>query len=92
MISRLDEIRRILWEDWDPIGVNQSGPNDEYDSYAFQVFAMLNEGSGETQVADYLKWAATGNMGLGGAGYDDAIAADARTFAQSIVRAWQDQE
>lgn len=31
----LEAVRRILWEDWDPIGVNDHpGAIDEYDSYA----------------------------------------------------------
>jgi hypothetical protein len=44
MIGELEAIKRLLWEDWDPIGVNGFGPNDEYDNYAFRIFVMLKEG------------------------------------------------
>ena len=74
MIGELEAIRRLLWEDWDPIGVNSFGPDDEYDSYAFRVFAMLNEGRGESEISDYFKWAASENMGHSGAGDHAAIA------------------
>ena len=68
MIDELSAIKRILWEDWDPIGVNGVGPDDEYDSYAFRVFAMLTGGKGATEIAEYLRWAAIENMGLSDAG------------------------
>ena len=39
-----DEIGRILWEEWDPIGVNKyNGPDDEYNSYIPSVFALLTK-------------------------------------------------
>lgn len=81
----LQEIRRILWEEWDPIGVNGIAPDDEYDSYAFRVFSMLSEEADVQSVADYLRWAAAENMGLGGAGRDDSIAEDAQQIASKII-------
>lgn len=74
-----------MWEEWDPIGVNGSAPNDEYDSYAFRVFVMMKENRHESEVADYLYWAASENMGMGGAGHDSAIAEDARLIARKIM-------
>lgn len=74
MIGELEAIKRLLWDEWDPIGVNGFGSDDEYDSYAFRVFAMLTEGKREAEISDYLGWAASENMGLSGAGDHAAIA------------------
>ena len=85
MSKQLDTIRRILWEEWDPIGVNDIAPDDEYDSYASRVYAMIGEGCGEAEIAEYLRWAAAENMGLGGAGRDGEIADDAQAIAARIM-------
>ena len=75
MIERLTEIRRILWEEWDPIGVNETCcPRDEYDSYADRILQMLLGGQSEVDVVGYLQWAALENMGLSEAGDVEAIA------------------
>ena len=88
MIDKLKNIRRLLWEDWDPIGVNDSAPNDEYDSYADRIFSMVNRGSGESDIAEYLFWAETENMGLGGPNYDDAVRRNASVIAAKIMKLW----
>ena len=85
MTRVLREIQRILWEEWDPIGVNDIAPDDEYDSYASRIFAMLGEGGSELEIAEYLRWAAIENMGLGGSGRDDRIAEGARLIARRIA-------
>ena len=81
MIPKLEQMKRLLWEAWDPIGVNAhgpegeyDGPEDEYDSYAFRVFVMLNEGKGQTEIAEYLRWIETEHMGLNGSGRESDIA------------------
>ena len=74
MIGELDAIKRLLWQDWDPIGLNGSGPDDEYDSYAFQILGMLNKSTEASEIAEYLRWAAIENMGLSGAGDCAAVA------------------
>jgi len=88
----LQKIRRLLWEEWDPIGVNGIAPDDEYDSYAYRIFAMLGEGKQASEIADYLTWAAGENMGLGGAGRDEAIATDARMIALRVMAIGGDEE
>jgi hypothetical protein len=72
--AEVEALKRLLRQDWDPIGVHGSGPDDEYDSYAFQIFGMLNQGKGEAEIADYLRRAAVENMGLTDAGDCAAIA------------------
>jgi hypothetical protein len=74
MISELQAIQRLLWEDWDPIGVNGFGPDDEYDSYALLIHTMLNEGKGASDIAEFLHSVAIENMGLSEAGNCAAIA------------------
>lgn len=65
MIPLLDDIKRILLREWDPIGVRDyPGAEDEYDSYAFRIFTGLKSRAIEDDVARYLDWAQTENMGL----------------------------
>ena len=66
-IPRLERIKRLLWEEWDPIGVNETDcPDDEYDSYALQVFSKLKSGATARELEAYLNWADGENMGLRG--------------------------
>ena len=46
-------IRKILHQDWDPIGCGV--PEDEYDSYLWPVLGLLQEGAPREEVADYLR-------------------------------------
>ncbi len=84
MTELLEAVKRILWEEWDPIGVNDIAPDDEYDSYAFRVLVMMKEGRSEKEVADYLNWVAAEHMSLGGHGRNDVILRDARSVARKI--------
>jgi hypothetical protein len=62
VIPELERIKRLLWVEWDPIGCG--APQDEYHSYAFQVFIKLNNGQGSGELAQYLEWVETDYMGL----------------------------
>lgn len=57
-------VREVLWKDWDPIGVNHFGPDDEYDSYAPGICRLLMEGADERKIADRLQQLAENAMGL----------------------------
>ncbi|MBK8544060.1 MAG: hypothetical protein IPL62_11195 [Caulobacteraceae bacterium] len=46
-------IRKILWEDWDPIGCGV--PKDEYDDYVGPVLRLLVENKPALDVANYLR-------------------------------------
>jgi len=54
-------IRKILWEDWDPIccGV----PEDEYDDYVSPVYDVLRGGGDRAAVRAYLLKVATETIG-----------------------------
>lgn len=74
MIAELEALKRLLREEWDPIGLNGFGPADEYDNYALHIFGMLKAGKGEREIAGYLSRAAIEKMGLPDAGDCPAIA------------------
>ena len=49
------EIDRILWEVWDPIGVNRmSEARDEYSIYVNGVFELLVNGAADNAIAQHL--------------------------------------
>jgi hypothetical protein len=61
------EIDRVLWQVWDPIGVNRT-PNarGEYAMYVNSVFVLLNSGASDESIAEHLVRIATDRMGLAG--------------------------
>ena len=63
LYQKIDE---ILWEDWDPIGVNDRAPRDEYQSYTPQIFSLKIEGADLETIAQKLNQIAIEKMGLGG--------------------------
>jgi hypothetical protein len=58
-------IGRVLFEDWDPIGVNNN-PNlsDEYDSYIAPVYKILSGSRSEDELIDYLFKTTNETIGL----------------------------
>jgi hypothetical protein len=49
------QIDRILWEVWDPIGVNKISPaRDEYSGYVNGVFQLLTSGASDEEIAQHL--------------------------------------
>jgi hypothetical protein len=63
--SLYSEVNWILWNDWDPIGINDyGGLTDEYVGYVPQVYKLLNDSKGEMEIAKYLDLLVTDNMGL----------------------------
>ena len=59
------EIRRVLLEVWDPIGVRDvPQAQDEYDCCLGEIFRLLTTGGTDDQIADYLWQQASEHMGL----------------------------
>jgi hypothetical protein len=59
------EVRRVLWEVWDPIdGKQLGGADDEYDAYVGDVVSLLCKGSTDEQIAQQLLKLVTENMQL----------------------------
>ena len=59
-------VRRLLMEEWDPIGVQGvSEAADEYNSYMGVVGRMLREGAAAEEIEKYLTGIREDYMGLG---------------------------
>jgi len=60
-----NEIRRVLLNVWDPIGVGDIPEcSDEYDCCLGDVYSLLTNGSGDDKIVDYLWKMANDHMGL----------------------------
>lgn len=56
-IEGLKQMRQILWEKWDPLGLNgitDDWPEDEYDSYASVLASKLKRGNDRADLVAYL--------------------------------------
>ena len=52
----LERLQLLLWEEWDPIGVNDmEDVMGEYDSYASTVVDMLHEGKTRSDILAFLE-------------------------------------
>jgi hypothetical protein len=50
-----EQIRRILLEHWDPIGIkDEPRAQDEYDGYIGPIFILLESGAAHEQLANHL--------------------------------------
>ena len=61
----MKQIHDVLWNDWDPIGVNDAAPEDEYDSYIGGVYRLLASGCGRDELVNHLLKLELDTMGLG---------------------------
>ena len=65
MHTSVELLKTLLWEEWDPIGVNDAPEGrDEYDRYALALNERITDGASEDEVTDYLTWVETEYMGL----------------------------
>ena len=59
------EIRHVLLDVWDPIGVkDEPNAQDEYDGYVGVIFDSLSGGATDEQLADRLLYFVSDRMGL----------------------------
>ena len=61
----MKQIHDVLWNDWDPIGVNDAAPEDEYDSYIGGVYRLLVSGCCRDSIVKHLAGIEIDKMGLG---------------------------
>jgi hypothetical protein len=54
----------LLFDEWDPIGVNEFAPRDEYDSYAAGLIRLVHGGGDEGEVVAMLGYIARESIGL----------------------------
>ncbi|MGY3088758.1 riboflavin kinase/FMN adenylyltransferase [Hymenobacter sp. UYAg731] len=59
-------IDEILWNDWDPIGVNDIAPRDEYQMYTPEIFSLKTTGATADVIAKRLHELEQIRMGLSG--------------------------
>lgn len=59
-------IDEILWNDWDPIGVNDIAPRDEYQSYTPTIFSLKINGTDAEAIAKKLHEIETVTIGVSG--------------------------
>jgi len=64
LYMRIDD---ILWFDWDPIGVNDAAPRDEYLSYVPEFFELVKAKADRHVIADRLFKLESRFMGMDGA-------------------------
>ncbi|MBI5914849.1 MAG: hypothetical protein HY842_05690 [Bacteroidetes bacterium] len=60
------EIDEILWNDWDPIGINGIAPRDEYQSYTPTIFKLKTTGADKETIAKTLHEIETVTIGVAG--------------------------
>lgn len=72
----LAKVKKVLWEVWDPIGVNgEPGALGEYDSYAPHILNLLRSGVTEDQLVRALDHITNDLMSLGSGGQENTAAA-----------------
>ena len=57
-------VDEILWNEWDPIGVNDVAPRDEYQSYVPEIFSLLIQNRTDKEIADRLYKIETETIGV----------------------------
>ncbi|MDI9868944.1 hypothetical protein [Flectobacillus roseus] len=60
------KIDDILWFDWDPIGINDLAPRDEYQCYVLEIFGLVKSNADRQEIAKRLHKFETENMGMSG--------------------------
>jgi len=60
------KIDDILWNDWDPIGINDVAPRDEYSGYVVNIFNLKKEGADRIKIGKRLFELETNSIGMPG--------------------------
>lgn len=58
------EVDKILWEDWDPIGIKGRGPSDEYRGYVPSIVNLLMDDHDVNKITEMLHHHKRVNMGM----------------------------
>lgn len=62
--SAYEALDRLLFRQWDPIGVyDMDGPDDEYRAYLLRFWELVRSGSPEEDVVEYLAEIERNRMG-----------------------------
>lgn len=63
LYNKIDE---ILWNDWDPIGINNCAPRDEYQGYVPEIVKLVESGASLDEIAKHLHNIETNIIGVKG--------------------------
>ena len=67
-------LKHLVWQ-WDPIGVADIAPDDEYDCLVSPLLSRLAAGAGRSKISEFLWFELEGHFGLDPSPYDvDAMA------------------
>ncbi len=85
------QIRRILMDEWDPIGVSDTPEAaDEYDLYIGGVYELLERGASEANIYAYLRATEVDRMEMvDNSGQPLLAEAKRSAAASSLNRLWQ---
>jgi hypothetical protein len=76
------QIRHVLLEVWDPIGVkDEPNAQNEYDGYIGGLYELLGSQAADSELAKYLYWIAHDRMG-----FDAAQIRDMEETVQALRR------
>jgi hypothetical protein len=64
--SLIPQIETVLWNDWDPAGINDIAPADEYQHYVPQILNMVMGENKVNDIAEKLYFIETIEMDLEG--------------------------
>jgi hypothetical protein len=80
------KIRRVLMEQWDPIGVSDTpDAADEYDLYIGDVYELLKRGASAAKIGAYLRGIEVDRMGMVDANGEPLLAGEKRSAATSAL-------
>jgi hypothetical protein len=68
-------LRQLIWQ-WDPIGVAEFAPDDEYDCMIGPLLSRLTAGADQSEVSEFLRHELQDHFGLDPAHQDVNSAAD----------------
>ena len=80
-----NSIRQILFREWEPIGLSDYGPKDEYDSYIAPVYRILAGSRSEVELIDFLHRTESKTIGMPG-GQRETLGQVARKLLALDVR------
>jgi hypothetical protein len=60
----MDQINYVLYNHWDPIGVKNLGPDDEYNFLIAKIYRMLESGASKQELIDGLFKLEKNDIGL----------------------------
>jgi|SRR5579864_2433202 len=81
------QIRRVLMNDWDPIGVNDTPEAaDEYDGYLGDIYELIQSNASAAQIAAHLRLIEIDQMGMVDAEGLPLLANEKREAAASSLK------